>query len=64
MEPTVGDEHFNLVVAIDDEGVYAAVTGPSGASPSLHSLLKRVLETQSSHYTMMETFMTTQAAHG
>ena len=51
VEPTIRDEHFDP-------------TGPSGASPSLRSMLERVLETQSSHYTMMETFMTTQVAHG
>ena len=64
MEPTVGDEHFDLATAIDDEDEDAAAGGPSGASPSLRPMLERVLETQSSHYTMMETFMTTRAAHG
>ena len=64
MEPTVGDEHFDLATAIDDEDEDAAAGGPSGASPSLRPMLERVLETQSSHYTMMETFMMTQAAHG
>ena len=48
----------------DDADVDAAAIGPSTASLSLRSMLKRVLETQSSHHIMMETFMTTQAAHG
>nr|POF12308.1 hypothetical protein CFP56_68053 [Quercus suber] len=64
VEPTVGDEHFDPTTAVDDEDEDAAIAGPSRASPSLRSMLERVLETQSSHYTMMETFMTTQAACG
>jgi len=38
----------------DDED--ALVAGTSRASPSLCSMLERVLETQLSHHTMMETF--------
>ena len=64
MEPIVGDEHFDLAVVVDDEDEDATAASPSGASPSQRSMLERVLETQSSHYTIMGTFMMTQAAHG
>ena len=63
MESSHGDVHVNPIATIDDDDVDDAATGPVGASPSLHSLLERVLETQSSHHTMWETFMMTQAAH-
>jgi len=46
----------------DDAGVDAA--GPSTTSPSLCSMLERVLETQSSQHIILETFMTAQVAHG
>ena len=46
----------------DDAGV--DVVGPSTTFHSLCSILEIVLATQSSQHIMMETFMTTQAAHG
>ena len=68
MNPPQGDVQIDpsvdpISVANDDDEDATAIF-PSRASPSLHSTLEKVLETQSSHHTMMETFLTTQVAHG
>lgn len=68
MDPPQGDIQIDpsmdptVVADVRDEDT--PTIGTSRVAPSLRSMLERVLETQSSHYTMTETFMTTQAAHG
>ena len=64
VESTQKDENFDPPTATAVDGDDATATSPFEASPSLHSMLERVLKTQSSQQIMVETFMTTQVAHG
>nr|POE85138.1 hypothetical protein CFP56_55364 [Quercus suber] len=69
VEPTVEDVPDDPITAVyddddededeDDADVDVVATSPSTASPSFHSMVERVLETQSSQHIMMETFITT-----
>ena len=61
MDPPQGDEQIDPIVVANED---APTTGTSRDSPSLRSMIERVLETKLSHHTMMETFFTTQATHG
>ena len=48
----------------DDGDDDVVATCPSGATSSVRSTLERVLGGETSHSTMMQTFMMTQAIHG
>lgn len=61
MDPLQGDEQIDPTIVANED---APTTGTSRDSPSLRSMIERVLETQLSHHTMMETFFMTQTAYG
>ena len=67
MEPSHEDMHIDPIAVVADEEEedvdVVAVASPSRASPSLCSMVERILETQSSQHIIMETFMMTQATH-
>lgn len=62
-EPSHEDVPIDPTTAVDVD-VATDADGPSTASHSLRFMLERVLKMQSSQHIMMETFMTTQVAHG
>ena len=58
------DPSMDPTVVMDDGDEDATATRPSGATSSARSMLERVLGGETSHSTMMQTFMMTQAVHG